>query len=253
MEMCNRLIDYPFDGPLFLLLFFFWSVKKKLKIIREKFSLVRQGFFDGKEEFLSMTKQPKRKRKYVYYRFIYKADSAVRLQKTYDIRTCVSKICFDYYEIIGSCLTILKTVANQHKYVSVDVFEKLNVWFVNAAVFLLPGEIFHCWREGVFNFESNLEDKKMYQQNAINFYWAFKCKLEEVLDAIENINNFHKKKNIKSGYVSGETPILLLQIDNLSIIKLIENDHKKDMNSRLLDLSEHDQKQILHYTFTRFF
>ncbi|KAI7900744.1 uncharacterized protein BX663DRAFT_553740 [Cokeromyces recurvatus] len=175
-------------------------------IDHSKYNWAKLGFFDGEEELLSMTKQLKRKGKFVDHRYIYKADGVVRLQEAHDIEICV--------------------------YASVDIFEQLKIYFVHAA-----DEVFHFWREGVLNIEPKFEDKETYQQDIITFYWTFKCKLEESLDAVKKIQDSHKINR----YNSGEKPKLLSQIINPNIIKLTENDHKKGMaDLGPFDSPEHD-------------
>ncbi|KAG1183379.1 hypothetical protein G6F36_008492 [Rhizopus arrhizus] len=195
-----------------------------------------------------MTKQLKRKGSFVNHRFIYKADGVVRLQEAHDIEICVvevsgeylnqetRKIYFDHHKANYGCLAMLKTIADQYKYASVDVFEQLKIYFVHAAdnkiklwSLSYQDEVFHFWREGVLNIEPKFEDKEMYQQDAINYYWTFKCKLEETLDTIKKLQISHKDNRKKSRYNSGETPKLLSEIINPSIIKLTENEHKKGM------------------------
>lgn len=91
-----------------------------------------------------MTKQLKRKGSLVDHRYIYKADGVVRLQEADDMEICVveisgeylnqetKKIYFDYYKTNYGCLAILKTIADQYKYASIDVFEQLKIYFVHA-------------------------------------------------------------------------------------------------------------------------
>ena len=110
-----------------------------------KFNWAKVGFFDGEEELVSMTKQLKRKGLFVNHWFIYKADGVVRLQEAHDIEICVvevsdeylnqetRKIYFDHHKANYGCLAMLKTIADQYKYASVDVFEQLKIYFVHAA------------------------------------------------------------------------------------------------------------------------
>ncbi|KAG1558248.1 hypothetical protein G6F49_004678 [Rhizopus delemar] len=242
-----------------------YLVKPNLKTIcnaidHSKFNWAKVGFFDGEEELVSMTKQLKRKGSFVDHRFIYKADGVVRLQEAHDIEICLveasgkylnqetRKIHFDHHKANYGCLAMLKTIADQYKYASVDVFEQLKIYFVHAAdnkiklwSLSYQDEVFHFWREGVLNIEPKFEDKEMYQQDAINYYWTFKCKLEETLDIIKKIQVSHKSNIKKNRYNSGETPKSLSEIINPSIIKLTENDHKKGMTDLgPFGSSEHD-------------
>ena len=69
----------------------------------------------------------------------------VRLQEAHDIEICVvevsgeylnqetRKIYFDHRKANYGCLAMLKTIADQYKYASVDVFEQLKIYFVHAA------------------------------------------------------------------------------------------------------------------------
>jgi len=229
-------------------------------IDHSKYNWAKLGFFDGEEELLSMTQQLKRTGKFVDHRYIYKADGVVRLQEAHNIEICVvevsneylnkdnRKIYFDHHKANYGCLAMLKTIADHYKYASVDVFEKLQIYFVHAAddkiklwSLSYQDEVFHFWREGVLNLEPKFEDKETYQQDIITFYWAFKCKLEESLDAVKNIQNSHKINRKNSRYNSGENPKLLSQIINPDIIKLTENDHKKGMaDLGPFDSPEHD-------------
>ncbi|KAI7902940.1 uncharacterized protein BX663DRAFT_531072 [Cokeromyces recurvatus] len=220
----------------------FYLVEPNLKAIcnsinHSKFNWEKLVFFDNKEELISMTKQLKRK-----------GYGVVRLQEAHDIEICVvevsgeylnqktRKIHFDHHKANYGCFAMLKTIADQYKYASVDIFEQLKIYFVHAAE-----EVFHFWRKGVLKIKLKLEDKEMYQQEAINYYWTFKCKLEETLDTIKKIQNSHKNNRKKSRYNSGETPKLLSEIINSSIIKLTENDHKKGMTDLgSFDSPEHD-------------
>ncbi|KAI9272533.1 hypothetical protein BY458DRAFT_474085 [Sporodiniella umbellata] len=123
---------------------FFFFLKKSLQH-RSKYNWARLEFFDGKEELLSMTKQLKRIGTFVDNRYVYKADSVVRLQGAHDIEICVievsneylnqdnRKIYFDHHKANYGCLAMLKTIADQYKYVSVDIFEQLKVYFVHIA------------------------------------------------------------------------------------------------------------------------
>ncbi|CEP13207.1 hypothetical protein [Parasitella parasitica] len=211
-----------------------YLVKPNLKAVcnaidRSKFNWAKLGFFDGDEELVSMTKQLKRKGTFVDHRFTYKVDGVVRLQEAHDIEICVVEQAKTKRKEFWKSL-----------YASVDVFEQLQVYFVHAVV-----KIFNFWREGVLNIELKLEDKEMYQRDTTNFYWIFKCKLEETLDTIKKIQSSHKNNIKKSRYNSGKTPKLLSQIINLSIIKLTENEHKQGMaNLGPFDSPEHDYRLI---------
>ncbi|KAI7890157.1 uncharacterized protein EV154DRAFT_256664 [Mucor mucedo] len=94
-----------------------------------------------------------------------------------------------------------------------DVFEQLKIYFVHAAddkiklwSLSYQDAIFHFWREAVLNIEPKFQDKETYQQDIVTFYWTFKYKLEEILDAVKKIQDSHKinRKNIR--YNSGENP-----------------------------------------------
>ncbi|PHZ11008.1 uncharacterized protein RHIMIDRAFT_293200 [Rhizopus microsporus ATCC 52813] len=64
---------------------------------------------------------------------------------------------------------------------------------------------------------------------------------QETLDTIKKIQSSHKDNRKKSRYNSEETPRLLSEIINPSIIKLTENDHKKGMTDLgPFDSPEHD-------------
>ncbi|KAI8384210.1 hypothetical protein BD560DRAFT_322234, partial [Blakeslea trispora] len=158
-----------------------------------KYSWTKLGFFDGEEELLSMTKQLRRKGTFVDNRYVYKADGVVRLQESHDIEICVvevsneylnqdnRKIYFDHHKANYGCIAMLKTIAYQYIYASVDVFEQLKVYFVHAAgskvklwYLRYQDKVFHFWRERVLNIEPHFEDKEMYQQDAITFYRTFK-------------------------------------------------------------------------------
>ncbi|KAI9487871.1 MAG: hypothetical protein EXX96DRAFT_599451 [Benjaminiella poitrasii] len=193
-----------------------------LLIDHGKFDWAKVVFFDGEEELVSMTKQLKRKGPF--------ADGVVRLQEAHNIEICVVEVsgrCFDHHKAIYGCLAMLKTIADQYKYASVDVFEQLKVYFVHTA--------------GVLNIEPKFDDKEMYLQDAINFYWTLECKLEETLDTIKKIQSSHKDNRKKSRYNSEEKYNLLSEIINPSIIKLTEKDHKKGMRDLgPFDSPEHD-------------
>ncbi|CEG74360.1 hypothetical protein RMATCC62417_09595 [Rhizopus microsporus] len=195
-------------------------------IDHSKFDWAKIGFFDGEEELVSMTKQLKRKGSFVDHRYIYKADGVVRLQEAHDIEICVvevsgeylkqetKKIYFDHHKANYGCLAMLKTIADQYKYASVDVFEQLKIYFVHAA------------------------DNKI---KLWSLSYQDECKLEETLDTIKKIQSSHKDNRKKSRYNSEETPKLLSEIINPSIIKLTGNDHKKGMaDLGPFDSPEHD-------------
>lgn len=97
------------------------------------------GFFPGEEHLLSMTKQLKQKGRF------FNADGVIRLQDLHDIEVCVAevsgvykntdmtKINFDHHKGMFGVLSMLKTISNELKYASLDVFQKVKVFFVHAA------------------------------------------------------------------------------------------------------------------------
>jgi hypothetical protein len=73
------------------------------------------GFFDGKEELVSMAKELKQENEFVDNRYIYNGDDILRLQELHDVEICVvevsgeflnqdtRKIHFDHHKATFGC------------------------------------------------------------------------------------------------------------------------------------------------------
>lgn len=114
-------------------------------ISEEKYAWLDVGFFPGEEHLLSMTRQLKQKGQFKDGRFCYNADGVIRLQDFHDIEVCVAevsgvfkntdmtKVNFDHHKGMFAVLSMLKTVADELKYASLDIFQTVKIFFVHAA------------------------------------------------------------------------------------------------------------------------
>ncbi|KAI8363934.1 hypothetical protein BD560DRAFT_473605 [Blakeslea trispora] len=219
-------------------------------------------------------RQLKQKGQFKDGRFCYNADGVIRLQDFHDIEVCVvevsgvfkntdiTKINFDHHKGMFAVLSMLKTIADELKYASLDVFQTVKIFFVhavgklivlygarktsysfNSSPFFLFAEdkiklwslsfnenIFHLWREDILEIKPDFKDKEEFLQQTIRFYWSFKCQLENTLKAIQNLHTSHKE-NLKQARYSVSPPPLLSQLVNPSIVRLTEKDHCKGMAS----------------------
>lgn len=102
------------------------------------------GFFPGEEHLLSMTKQLKQNGQFKDARFCPKADGVIRLQSLSDIEVCVAeisgvykntdmtKINLDHHKGMLGVVSMLKTIADEMEYASLDVFQKIKVFFCSC-------------------------------------------------------------------------------------------------------------------------
>lgn len=170
-------------------------------ISEEKYAWLDVGFFPGEEHLLSMTRQLKQKGQFKDGRFCYNADGVIRLQDFHDIEVCVAevsdvfkntditKINFDHHKGMFAVLLMLKTVADELKYASLDVFQTVKIFFVHAAEdkvklwsLSFNENIFHLWREDVLEIKPDFKDKEEFPQQTIRFYWSFKCQLCGIIE-----------------------------------------------------------------------
>jgi hypothetical protein len=110
-----------------------------------KYAGIDVGFFPGEEHLLSMTRQLEQKGQFKDSRFRYNADGVIRLQDFYDIEVCVTeisgvfkntdrtKINYDHHKAMFGVLSMLKTIADAMKYASLNIFEKIKIFFIHAS------------------------------------------------------------------------------------------------------------------------
>ncbi|KAI7892165.1 uncharacterized protein EV154DRAFT_543377 [Mucor mucedo] len=209
-------------------------------ISEEKYAWLDVGFFPGEEHLLSMTRQLKQKGQFKDGRFCYNADGVIRLQDFHDIEVCVAevsgvfkntdmtKVNFDHHKGMFAVLSMLKTVADELKYASLDIFQTVKIFFVHAAE-----DKVKLWSlEDVLEIKPDFKDKEEFLKQTIRFYWNFK----NSDSSRENI-----KQNLKQARYSFSPPPLLSQLVNPSIVRLTEKDHCKGMASYgPFDSPEHD-------------
>ncbi|KAG2206132.1 hypothetical protein INT47_003781 [Mucor saturninus] len=73
---------------------------------------------------------------------------------------------------------------------------KAKLWYLS-----FNENIFHLLREDVLEIKPDFKDKEEFLQQTIQFYWNFKCQLENTLKAIQNLHTSHKE-NLKQARYS---------------------------------------------------
>ncbi|KAG1046739.1 hypothetical protein G6F43_010788 [Rhizopus delemar] len=179
------------------------------------------GFFPGEEHLLSMTKQLKQNGQFKDARFCLKADGVIRLQSLSDIEVCVAeisgvykntdmtKINLDHHKGMFGVVSMLKTIADEMEYASLDVFQKIKMI-----------------REDVLTIKPEFKDKEEFLKQAIPFYWSFKCQLEKLMKAIKDLQESHEK-SLKQARNSALPPPLVSKLVSSSIIRLTEKEYCK--------------------------
>ncbi|CEG81395.1 hypothetical protein RMATCC62417_15605 [Rhizopus microsporus] len=105
----------------------------------EKYADMDIGFFPGEEHLLLMSKQQKKLGLMKDDRYHYNADGAIRLQGFHNVEvsgsfgaTGMTRTNFDHHKAMFGLLSVLKTLADEIKYGSLEIFEQINLLFVHA-------------------------------------------------------------------------------------------------------------------------
>ncbi|KAG1449113.1 hypothetical protein G6F46_001409 [Rhizopus delemar] len=203
----------------------------------------KADFIHGEVYLDSMTKQLKSLGCYINDKFQYKADGLIKLYgiKKLEILLLETsgplnnadkvKINFDHHKGTFGSLALLKCIADEFSFASVEKFKKVKVFFVHAAesqiqlwsIRFEPEGIFDFWRETFFDIKPDFEDKLDALPRLISFCWTMKSLVQEAVDNIVALREEHNIKMAKYRY-SSDIPVLLYDIINPIILKLTKEE-----------------------------
>ncbi|KAG1445994.1 hypothetical protein G6F46_010677 [Rhizopus delemar] len=198
----------------------------------------KADFIHGGAYLDSKTKRLKSLGCYINDKCQYKSDGLIKLYGTKKLKILLFetsgslnntdnvKINFDHHKGTFGSLALLKCIADEFFFASVEKFKKVKVFFVHAAesqiqlwsIRFEPEGVFDFWRETFFDIKPDFEDKLAALPMLISFCWTMKSLVEEAVDNIVALREEHNIKKTKYRY-SSDTPVLLYDIVNPIILK----------------------------------
>ncbi|KAG1468825.1 hypothetical protein G6F56_003613 [Rhizopus delemar] len=141
------------------------------------------------------------------------------------------KIKLDHHKGMYGILAMLKCIADDFPFASVEAFSRVKVFFIQAAdkrlhlwsVSYKEDGLFDFWRESCLEILSDWDDRMMYLPQLIQFCWNAKRLLENSVDNIHNLKKEHQANSSDCIY-NPEKYTRLSDIVNPVIIKLTKEE-----------------------------
>ncbi|CEP16965.1 hypothetical protein [Parasitella parasitica] len=212
-------------------------------------SSISSEFLTGQPILQSMTKQLKAVGLYIDDAHVYKSDGLFQLSGSIkeellllETSGCFanndkSKVNFDHHKGVYGMLAMLKSIADDYYYASLDSFMRIKVYFLHAAdehlhlwsVSYQEEGIFDLWREAAVRILPSDADKLTHVPSFMQFMWTTKSLLEKSISDIISLKQEHEKVNIEQAFSETQSP-LLSEIINPIILKLTKEDDHHDMS-----------------------
>ncbi|CAO3687092.1 unnamed protein product [Rhizopus stolonifer] len=132
---------------------------------------------------------------------------------------------------------MLKTIADEFYFGTIEAFSRVKVLFVYAADttvyiwrlrYVEEDSAYELWMEGSLDLVTKFDQATEQLPKALNFYWTMKCLLQQTVDVIRELEVEHKKMSKQYRYASFPDD-KLSSLVNLSIMKLTEAEDKVGM------------------------
>ncbi|KAI8097849.1 uncharacterized protein B0P05DRAFT_601512 [Gilbertella persicaria] len=203
----------------------------------------KADFAQGQPILKTMSRQLKKSNLYVDDKCQYKSDGLVKLFGFKELEVLVletsgnfinkdkSKINFDHHKAVFGNLSMLKNIADDYAFASIEQFLKVKVFFIQAAdtelhlwsVCYKKEGIFDLWRECYLQIMPDFQDKQDFVPSLIQFFWQLKHTVEESVSSIASLIEEHSTTKAKYRY-SNERPVLLNEVISPIILKLTKED-----------------------------
>ncbi|KAL7325886.1 hypothetical protein PS15p_208310 [Mucor circinelloides] len=205
----------------------------------------KSEFLTGQPILHSMTKQMKAVGLYIDDKNVYKSDGVVLLfglkqQEILLLETSGSftnldktKTNFDNHKGVYGLLSMIKCIADDYRFGSVDTFMKIKAYFIHAAderlhlwsVGYRNEGAFDLWREASVHILPDESDKAVHIPRFVQFFWNTKCLVEDSISNIMALKQQHDANSIEHAFSLDEQQSLS-DIVNPIILKLTkEDDH----------------------------
>ncbi|KAG0945455.1 hypothetical protein G6F57_003976 [Rhizopus arrhizus] len=185
----------------------------------------------------SMTKQLKTLGHFVDDKSQYKSDGLKEIELLLvEVSGCFNnkdkvKLNFDHHKGMFGALAMIKSIADQYEYASVDQFEKVKVFFLNAAgrhlnlwsLSYKKNDLFDLWKESSLLLRPDFDDKQDFVPDLVQFCWSSKIIIEKSVESIVALKQDHSQNKAKCRY-SSAAPALLSDIVNAIILKLTKEE-----------------------------
>ncbi|KAI8334726.1 hypothetical protein BC941DRAFT_356201 [Chlamydoabsidia padenii] len=217
-------------------------LKACVKLVMDHYnnSNINICFIPGEEHLHAMTKQLERIGSRHDDR--YKADGIIKVNTLFDLEIMVletssrfgnrdrTKHSFDLHKAMFGLLAMLKTIADQFEYASIESFEQLKIYFVHVS-----GDVCHIWslkynangsylfcREDKAKLHQKFEEKDDHLLSLCNFFGNLKEKIVRCVDQLTILHHEHKEKKRLSRYQSNNNLCHLSATIKPSIICLTQ-------------------------------
>ncbi|KAG0934809.1 hypothetical protein G6F57_011588 [Rhizopus arrhizus] len=202
----------------------------------------------GEPVLKSMSKQLKELGLQLHDKSQYKADGIIKLFKMKEIEMLFLetsgsfgnkdkvKINFDHHKGTFGSLAILKTIADEFCFASVDTFKTLKIFFLYAAdtklhlwsVSFCKEGFFELWREEFLDISPLFEDRLEFLPRSIQFFWNMRALLKETVSTIAVLKEEHLQEMPKWRYTYCPFPTLSKLVNPL-ILKLVHEEDSTGM------------------------
>ncbi|KAI9356894.1 hypothetical protein BD770DRAFT_443995 [Pilaira anomala] len=140
---------------------------------------------------------------------IYKADATISLYDYKNLEVLLletsgyfgnkdsSKISFDHHKGLFGALSMLKAIADNYEYGSIQTFKDVKVFFTHAAgrtvrlwskKYIPEGPLYELWLEESLEIKiSSFKEKDEQLPAVIKFYWTMKKLIEETVETIKKL------------------------------------------------------------------
>ncbi|KAG1054981.1 hypothetical protein G6F43_003029 [Rhizopus delemar] len=142
-----------------------------------------------------------------------------------------TKIKLDHHKGVYGILAMLKCIADDYSFASVDKFCQVKTFFLHAAdnklhlwsVRYQADGLFDLWRESCLKIRPNFEDRVEFLPQMIKFCWNTKRLLEQAVNHLIEVKNEHQG-NISKYRYNPEQFTQLSKIVNPVIMKLTKEE-----------------------------
>ncbi|KAI9258720.1 hypothetical protein EDC94DRAFT_521452, partial [Helicostylum pulchrum] len=207
-----------------------------LLLARNQFS---PYFISGEEELKAMTVQLKKTGQKVDYRRIYKADGVIRVQKMKYLEILLvetagsfakkddRKLGFDNAKGMFALLAMLKTIADQYFYGTVETFQKIKLYFLQASndnirlwsMEYFQNGMYYFVREAKIKISQGFSQKDKVLADMCKFFYMLKIYLEETIELLRLLKEEHESIDDSNSQRSSLADIICPEIFSLSYNK----------------------------------
>ncbi|KAG1144359.1 hypothetical protein G6F37_007464 [Rhizopus arrhizus] len=146
-----------------------------------------------------------------------------------------SKSSFDHHKGLFGALSMIKAIADNYSFGSLETFKNVKVFFVHAAGKTVrlwsmrhvpEGTVYELWLEQNYTINPSFDERVEQVPLTIKFYWTLKCLIDETAKNLAALKQEHMKVLSENALTSSLPKDNLSTTISCSMLKLTEEEDK---------------------------